>query len=248
MVGGWNPASAPSPAIEPQVPAAPLPPAPTYVSPVVASTALNGPAEEPQLKVHQEVTVTIKEEESVTGPAEELPVRVHQEVSASIQKEESAPVAAVLPLFKLPSGLLRAVSALRTALPYVERVLPLFEGNFGSAVSNLLAPNRPAPPAPELPAVDLAPLNGSLAALNSQYLELREEAIEQNASLRRIEDQLEMVRQSTDRNTLQQQELLEDLKSLGSKIGFVTMVALGLLAVSVVINTILYLHMIKVLR
>ena len=247
VVGGWTPTNVPSPASQPPIPTAPLPPVPAVVSPAVASAAVAAPVEEPQLTVHEEVTEPILQEKSVTEPAEESPVKVHQEVTAPIQKEESVAVSAAPPLFKFPSGVLRAVSALRTVLPYVERILPLFEGNFSSAVSNLLAPHRPAPPEPP-PAVDLAPLNSSLAALNTQYRELREEAIEREASLRRIEDQLEMVRQSTDRNTLQQQELMEDLKSLGSKIGFVTMVALGLLAVSVVINTVLYLHMIKVLR
>jgi len=40
---------------------------------------------------------------------------------------------------------------------------------------------------------------------------------EQNSSLKRVEDQLEMVREATDRNTLEQQELLEDLKAVGQQ-------------------------------
>src|ERR1035441_10871050 len=34
------------------------------------------------------------------------------------------------------TGLQRAVGALRTALPYVQRILPLLDGNIGTAVSN----------------------------------------------------------------------------------------------------------------
>jgi hypothetical protein len=248
MVGGWSPSNVPGPVSESPVPATPFHPTPASVSPAYVSTNFSALAEEPQLKVHQEVTATIIPEKSVAVPAEESTPKVHQEVPASIQKEQSVAHSPATPLIKLPSGVQRVVSTLRTLLPYVERILPLFEGNFSTALTNLLAPHQPAPPAPELPPVDLAPLKGSLAVLNTQYLELREEAIEREASMRRIEDQLEMVRLSTDRNTLQQQELIEDLKSLGSKVGFVTMVALGLLAISVIVNTVLYLHMVKVLR
>jgi hypothetical protein len=62
-----------------------------------------------------------------------------------------------------------------------------------------------------------------------------------------VEDQLEMVREATDRNTLEQQELIEDLKGVGNKVKLFSLIALGLLAVSVVINVVLYLHIIKVL-
>jgi len=71
--------------------------------------------------------------------------------------------------------------------------------------------------------------------------------IEQNTSLKRVEDQLDMVREATDRNTLEQQELLEDLKTVGSKINVIALIALGLLAISVLLNLVLYLHIQRVL-
>jgi hypothetical protein len=238
MVGGRSGVSLPNPLSTPPAPSIPLPPGPAAVL----------AAEEPNFKIHQEVAAPIQPEKSLASPAVEPTPKIHHEVSATIPMGKSSDHFVESPLIKLPAGILRAVSLLRTALPYVERILPLFEGNLGAAVSNLLAPPQPAPPAPEPPPVDLAPFKDSLAALNIQYRELREEFVEQDATLRRVDDQLELVRQSTDRNTLQQQELIEDLKSLGNKIGFVTMVALGLLAVSVVVNTVLYLHMVKIIR
>ena len=42
------------------------------------------------------------------------------------------------------SGLQRAMNAFRMALPIVQRLLPLLDGNIGTAVANLLLP-RPAP-------------------------------------------------------------------------------------------------------
>ena len=71
--------------------------------------------------------------------------------------------------------------------------------------------------------------------------------MEQNTSLKRVEDQLEMVREATDRNTLEQQELLEDLKTFGNKVKMVVIIALGLVAIGFILNLILYLHIQRVL-
>ena len=151
------------------------------------------------------------------------------------------------PPIDLPSGVQRVVSALRAALPFVQKILPLLDGNFGTAVSNILSPHHHAPPPPPPPSVNLAPIEDGLAELQTQQSELRNQVVEQNASLKRVEDQLEMVREATDRNTLEQQELIEDLKGVGNKVKLFSLIALGLLAVSVVINVVLYLHIIKVL-
>jgi hypothetical protein len=144
-----------------------------------------------------------------------------------------------------PSGIQRAVSALRNALPFVQKILPLLDGNIATAVANMLTPHHhPAPPSPP---VNLAPIEDGLAELQTQHKELRDQVVEQNSSLKRVEDQLEMVREATDRNTLEQQELLEDLKVVGNKVNVFALIALGLLAVSVLINIVLYLHILKVL-
>jgi hypothetical protein len=144
-----------------------------------------------------------------------------------------------------PSGIARAVSALRSALPFVQKMLPLLDGNIATAVVNMLTPHHhPVPPPPP---VNLAPIEDGLSELQSQHKELRDQVVEQNSSLKRVEDQLEMVREATDRNTLEQQELLEDLKVVGNKVNIFALIALGLLAVSVLINIVLYLHILKVL-
>jgi len=143
------------------------------------------------------------------------------------------------------SNLQRAVSALRLALPFVQRLLPLLDGNIATTVSNILNPH-PHPP-PTHPPVYLVPLEDGLSELQTQHRDLRDQVIEQNSSLRRVEDQLEMVREATDRNTLEQQELIEDLKGVGNKVNMVAIVALGLLAVSIVLNVILLMHIQRVL-
>lgn len=145
----------------------------------------------------------------------------------------------------VPSGIQRAASAIRAALPFVQRILPLLDGHVGTAVSNLMAPQKHTPP-PQ-PPVDLAPLEEGLSQLHTHHRELREQFAEQNTSLKRVEDQLEMVREATDRNTLEQQELLEDLKGVANKVNVFALVALSLLAVSVLVNIILYMHIRRVL-
>jgi hypothetical protein len=144
-----------------------------------------------------------------------------------------------------PSAIARALGALRSALPFVQKILPLLDGNIATAVANMLTPHHhPAPPPPP---VNLAPIEDGLVELQTQHKELRDQVVEQNSSLKRVEDQLEMVREATDRNTLEQQELLEDLKVVGNKVNVFALIALGLLAVSVLINIVLYLHILKVL-
>lgn len=144
-------------------------------------------------------------------------------------------------------GVDRAMGILRMALPFVQKILPILDGNFGTAVSNVLS-THPHPQAqPVHPPVDLEPVEKSLTQLKTQQLDLRNQLSEQNTSLKRVEDQLEMVREATDRNTLEQQELMEDLKAVGHKINIVTVIALILLVASIALNVALLLHVQRVL-
>ncbi len=143
------------------------------------------------------------------------------------------------------TGLGRAINAVRAALPLVQRLLPLLDGNIATAIVNLFTPHpHPAPPPPK---VDLAPLENGLTELQTQHRSLRDEVMEQSMSLKRVEDQLEMVREATDRNTLEQQELLEDLKAFSNKAKVVAVLAIGLLAISLVVNLALLFHIKSVL-
>jgi hypothetical protein len=152
-----------------------------------------------------------------------------------------------------PSTLQRAAGVIRQALPIVQKLLPLLDGNFGTAISTILHPPPPPPApttalAPPAPApVDLGPLKENIAELQVMHVELREKIVEQNQSLKRVEDHLELVRDATDRNTLEQQELLEDLKAMGSKVNIVAAIAIGLLAISLLVNMALYMHIQRVL-
>jgi hypothetical protein len=165
------------------------------------------------------------------SPAATAPPVKHALVSASAAKAES------------PSTFQRAVNVFRAALPYVQRVLPLLDGNVGTVVSNILAPHSQTPPP-----VDLAPMQNGLTKLQTQHLELRNQIQEQNAALKKVEDQLQMVREATDRNTLEQQELLGDLKKVGNKVNVFAWIALSLLLLSLGMNGYLVFHFWRVLH
>jgi hypothetical protein len=70
--------------------------------------------------------------------------------------------------------------------------------------------------------------------------------VEQISSLKRIEGHLEQVREATHRNTLEQKEMIEDLRGIGSRINMVAGIGLGLLAASVAVDLVFYLRILKV--
>jgi uncharacterized protein YPO0396 len=142
-----------------------------------------------------------------------------------------------------PASGMQWMGALKQAMPFMQRLLPLIDGNIATALSNLLS-TRPAQPAPR---VDLQPIETGLAGLQEQHRDLRTQILEHNGSLKRVEDQLEMVREATDRNTLEQQELIEDLKAMGSRVNLFALTLLALLVLSVLLNLFLFLHIQRVL-
>ena len=143
------------------------------------------------------------------------------------------------------------------AIPFIQRLLPLLDGNIGNAIASVLnqkpqqvhqpQPTQPLPPQRTASQVSLVPLQEGINDLQIHQQELREQVVEQSATLRKVEGQLEMVREATDRNTLEQQELMEDLKYVGKKVNIVTLVVVALLLVSLILNLVLYLHIQRVL-
>lgn len=143
-----------------------------------------------------------------------------------------------------PSSMQRAMNILKQAAPFVARLLPLIDGPVSAALSNLMAPRTHSP---AMVNVDLAPVQSQISDLQLQQGELRSSVQEQTASIKRVEGQLEMVREATDRNTLEQQELIGDLKNMGRKVNIIAMGLSLLLLISVLVNLVLYLHIRRVL-
>ncbi len=164
------------------------------------------------------------------------------EISEQVQRTPSA-AAADPGAGEGSSTLQRAFSALRTAAPFAQRLLPLLDGNIVGAVSNILGPHPPKP----APAVNLAPVESGLADLDTRQRDLRAQLMEQHASLQRIEDELEKLREATERNTLEQRELKEGLRKLGARVNGLALIALVLVAISVVLDVLVNLHLGRVL-
>jgi hypothetical protein len=146
------------------------------------------------------------------------------------------------------TGLQRAVAAVRSAIPIVQRLLPLLDGNFASVLNSLVSTQPHHPPPPPQVRVDLEPVNRGLAEVRESQRELTTQIQEQGTSLKRVEDHLERVREATDRNTLEQQELVEDLRTVGSRLSLFAIIGLVLLVVSMGLNVFFLIQLQHILR
>jgi hypothetical protein len=144
-----------------------------------------------------------------------------------------------------PSKLERTVNVVRAAIPFVQRILPLLDGNIGTAVSNMLTPHQHVPPPP--PPANLESIEDDLATLQEQYRDLRNRILEQHASTKRIEDQLEKVRETAETTAFEQHELVDDLKAVRKKVNRFALIALAVLVMSLAVNVVLYLHIVHIL-
>ncbi|MFC5864104.1 hypothetical protein ACFPT7_17490 [Acidicapsa dinghuensis] len=149
------------------------------------------------------------------------------------------------------SGILRAINAVKSAIPVAQKLLPLLDGNFVTAVTSLLAPvvsHHPQPAPPPQVHVDLEPVERAISEVRTSHRELKAQVQEQVVSMKKVEDQLERVREATDRNTLEQQELAEDLRAVGNKITTFVVAVVVLLVLSLVVNVYLIFQIQHILR
>jgi hypothetical protein len=190
--------------------------------------------------------------ENVT-PATPAPESTDQAAASGSQPASSpapppASTAATDPNDSSKSGLNRILNAIRSTLPVVQKLLPLIDGNFATAVSALMVPQPSHHPPPQPVQVDMEPVERVLTEVRNSQRELRGVVLEQVTSLKRVEDQLERVREATDRNTLEQQELVEDLRSVGGRVSTFAIVGLVLLLISLGLNVWLLIQLQHILR
>lgn len=131
-------------------------------------------------------------------------------------------------------GFQRAVGIIRTVGPVLQKVLPLLDGNVASAVSNFLVPRV------ETQRVDLEPIENALTKMRKEHVDLRMNLADHTATLKRVAEQVETVKDAAERNALEQKELGTDLQRLRAKVNAFAWVGLGLLAVSILVNVLLF--------
>ena len=135
----------------------------------------------------------------------------------------------------------QSLGALRMALPLMQKMLPLLEGNVATVVSNLMAPSPQGHPP------DLTPLANALTKMHEEIAELRNGTAEQGALLKRVGDQVDLVKDAADRIALEQHEIVEDLHSLRKKVSVFAWLGLVLLVASIVLNVVLLLRVERLL-
>jgi hypothetical protein len=140
-----------------------------------------------------------------------------------------------------PSVFQRSLGALRMALPLMQKMLPLLEGNVATAVSNMMAPF------PQGQAPDLTPLANALTKMHGELADLHNGVMEQGAQLKRVSDQVDLVKDAADRIALEQQEIVDDLHSLRKKVSVFAWVGLVLLIASIALNVVLLLRVERIL-
>ena len=103
----------------------------------------------------------------------------------------------------------RSLLQLRLLLPYIGKLLPMLDTNLSTALTPAVAPR-----------LDLTEVNRSVADvtrgfqdLQAGHREIKSYVQDHTIQLKRIDDQLIRLRESTERNTMEHQELVEDLRS-----------------------------------
>ena len=130
-----------------------------------------------------------------------------------------------------PSAFERTVGAVRKVLPVVQKILPLLDGNVASAVANLLIAPRPGAASPEL-----APLERAIVRVHTDQQAMQKGMGEQKAALKRVEEQLDLVKNAAERQALEQKEFTDDLHRLRRRVGAFAWAGLVLLAISIGLN------------
>jgi hypothetical protein len=132
------------------------------------------------------------------------------------------------------SGSSRKFEVLKTAFTVAQKMLPLLEGNVALTVSNLLSPGSSGAASRR----DIAAIEDRLTRLNVTSQALSDNVSEQKQAIIQISDRIDQLKEATNRNTLEQQELMEDARGLRKKFLVAGGIVIGLLIVSVALNII----------
>jgi len=136
-----------------------------------------------------------------------------------------------------PAALQRTAAAIRTMVPLAQKLLPLLDGNVASAVANLLAPRVLS-----APAVDLEPLETAIARVRGDLAVMQDKSSQQDTALKRIDDQLETLKEALERASLDQKEAAEELTRTRKSVRTFAVIGLVLLLLLIGLNAVLFLY------
>lgn len=161
--------------------------------------------------------------------------------SIPVAAPKPAPTALARPASPKPTTFERAMSVAKTVLPYVGKMLPLLEGNFVSAATNLLA-NRP------MQDVDLKPLADSIARIQADQRALAFHTTEQKRAIQRLEDDFAAVQEAVQKNAADQAELVEHVAKLAKRTSSFMRLVIVLLVASILFTALLCVRIAYIIR
>ncbi len=124
----------------------------------------------------------------------------------------------------------RSLMQLRMLLPYIGKLLPILEGNFSAALAPTTSTAVAKPDFTEFHH-SIEQVNRGFLDLQAGHRDIRTHVQEQSVQLKRIDDQLIRLRESTERNTMEHQELVEDLRSASKLVRGLSTVMIVLMVV-----------------
>lgn len=135
------------------------------------------------------------------------------------------------------TGLQRTATAIRAMVPLMQRLLPLLDGNVASAVANLLAPRMMG-----AAAVDLSPLETALMRVRGDLAVMQDKNAQQETALKRIDNQLETLKEAMERASLEQRDAAEELSRTRRSVRMFALIGVVLLVISIGLNAAVFLY------
>ena len=136
----------------------------------------------------------------------------------------------------------RTLQAFRSSLPMLQKLLPLLDGNVLGTLIALLSSQPQPQPQPAARPVNLAPVESGISELRALEQELRGQVQAQDSTIKKFAQELAMVREAAERNSRDQEDMIEDLRANSRKTNVVAFLAFVLLAASIAMNVVLYLE------
>jgi hypothetical protein len=134
------------------------------------------------------------------------------------------------------SGLERTMGAVRMLIPLLGKVLPLLDGNVAAVAASLLLPRLQAQ------TVDTYPLESALMKVRAELATLQDKTAEYATAFKRIDGQLESMKDAIDRSGAEQRETAENVRKIQGRVLVFSVVGLGLVAISIGVNVALFLY------
>jgi chromosome segregation ATPase len=186
--------------------------------------------------------VTMPDTTSTAKPPHEVAgdrlIEIAQKKAPAAASKATADDTSLTETKKPRAGLLQSLGKLKPLLPILSSGLRMVDHSAVQALAQLLnfaSGNSPAQSAAQ------EELHQGLAEIQASHRDLNLRVQDQTVEMRRIEDQITLLRQSVERNATEHTELVEDVKSLSNLVRIIG-AGLAILLVILITLTVLLSH------